>query len=163
MNHHLLSLHPKWAELTAAGRKRCELRKARIRGMRPGSMVWLYATLPIGKIICGAIVSTKFRYRRDFIEKAFDRGDLGRDLAMNLDEFRDYAGDYDGVFTIVRWSTIYTPKKPFALPKGLAAPQFYKKLDSETGDEIFRNAELYSTQYYRTRDQHRLPAKFQLM
>ena len=125
--------------LTAAGRKRCELRKTRIRGIAPHDRVWIYATKPVGKIVCGASVSKVVRFGRAEIEHCIEGWvDHEYGLAMTQDEFRDYAGDHEGDFTFVLWASIFRLEEPVALPRGMTAPQFYKKIDARVDEKILK-------------------------
>ena len=50
MSQVILSLKPQYAELILSGEKTVELRNRIVR-MEPGTVIWIYATMPVGGIV----------------------------------------------------------------------------------------------------------------
>ena len=50
MEQAILSLKPQYAELILSGEKTVELRNRAVR-MEPGTVIWIYATMPVGGIV----------------------------------------------------------------------------------------------------------------
>ena len=53
MNQAILSLKPQFADLILSGEKTVELRNRVVR-MEPGTVIWIYATKPVGGIVARA-------------------------------------------------------------------------------------------------------------
>ena len=81
MSQVILSLKPQYAELILSGEKTVELRN-RIVHIEPGTVIWIYATMPVGGIVALAELDSVvhdtpaeiwFRYEK---EMCIDRADF---------------------------------------------------------------------------------------
>ena len=56
MSQAIISLKPRYAKLVVAGDKTVELRNRIVR-LNPGTLIWIYATKPMGRIVGVAEIS----------------------------------------------------------------------------------------------------------
>ena len=59
MDQAIISLKPRYVELILSGKKTVELRNRVVR-MDPGTVIWIYATRPVGGIVALAELSRSF-------------------------------------------------------------------------------------------------------
>jgi predicted transcriptional regulator len=117
----LMSIHPQYAEAILLGTKRYELRRMRPQ-FPPGTIVWLYATKPMGAIVgcfeSGEIIAgapqTLWR-------------SIGSQLGIDSKAFRAYVAGCERVFAIeIRGASAAPSDLP--MPAGLIPPQSYMYL-----------------------------------
>lgn len=123
--HVVMSVHPRFAEAIMDGRKKVEFRKRRLAD--DVSVVWVYATAPIQRIIG--------YFEVDAMHTA-EPADLWRDFAdvgcIDRAEFdRYYAGSNSGAGITIRKAVRLEAPVPIAelLPSGVP-PQSYAYVDA---------------------------------
>lgn len=82
--HILISLEPRHAENILAGRKRVELRRRRMN-VAVGTIIWIYAKLPVGSVVGKAKVSGIHAAAPATIWRRF-----GKDAGITKQEFLAY-------------------------------------------------------------------------
>lgn len=129
-DHILISLAPRHAENIFAGRKQIELRR-RTMHIAPGTLVWIYVTLPVGAIVGRAKVSAIHNADPLALWNEF-----GAVSGLSENEFLGYLdGVEEGVVLVLE------DARYLRLPISLAAlreiaggfnpPQFFMRLDDE--------------------------------
>lgn len=84
--HILISLEPRHAENILAGRKRVEFRRRRMN-IAAGTIIWIYAKLPVGSVVGKATVSGVHTATPATIWRQF-----GKDAGITKQEFLAYYG-----------------------------------------------------------------------
>lgn len=138
MNHAIISLKPRYADLILSGKKSVELRN-RIVKLKPGTTIWIYATRPVGRIVAFAKVKAVDYGEPTLIWKQFKNN-----ICIKKTEFNSYTEDKKRVsavtLTRVRELTeALTETLTLDGIRGLTGafqpPQFYAYLRSE--NELF--------------------------
>ncbi|MEN9866431.1 MAG: hypothetical protein RL748_2021 [Pseudomonadota bacterium] len=127
-DHILISLAPRHAENIFAGRKQIELRR-RTMHVTPGTLVWVYVTLPIGAIVGRAKVTAIHSAAPGMLWQQF-----GAVSGLTESEFLGYLDGVAEGMVLVLEDARYL-KLPISLEaaRGIAAgfhpPQFFVRLD----------------------------------
>lgn len=126
----LISLAPRHAENIFAGRKQIELRRRSVN-VAPGTIVWIYVTLPIGSIIGQAKITSVHKSSPSSLWRKF-----GAVSGLSKSEFLEYLdGLAEGVALVLE--DVKTLEEPLTLEtlRGIAdgfnPPQFFIRLDEE--------------------------------
>lgn len=118
-----MSLRPQYANAILQGTKLYEIRRTRPQFV-PGTVVWLYATKPIGAIVgsfeVGVVISGE-------PSKLWHR--FGQSFGVESGAFQKYVRGREQVFAI---QVLNVRPAVFPLPPGLTPPQSYRylKVDS---------------------------------
>ncbi|NDI85398.1 transcriptional regulator [Undibacterium crateris] len=128
--HILISLAPRHAENIFAGRKKIELRR-RSMNVAPGTIVWIYVTLPVGSIIGRAKIKAIHKASPNALWRQF-----GSVSGLVRGEFLKYLdGLEEGVVLELDDAKILS--RPFSLDslrdiaEGFNPPQFFIRLKEE--------------------------------
>ena len=129
-DHILISLAPRHAENIFAGRKQIELRR-RTMHIAPGTLVWVYVTLPVGAIVGRAKVSSIHQAAPDILWKNF-----GAVSGLSKSEFLEYLdGVAEGVVLVLEDARyLRLPISLEALREiatGFNPPQFFVRLGGD--------------------------------
>jgi predicted transcriptional regulator len=126
----LISLAPRHAKNIFAGKKQIELRRRSVN-VEPGTIVWIYVTLPIGSIIGQARITAIHKSSPDSLWKEF-----GAVSGLSKSEFLDYlTGLIEGVVLVLADAKILA--EPFSLEAlrsiadGFNPPQFFVRINEE--------------------------------
>lgn len=126
----LISLAPRHAENIFSGHKKIELRR-RSMNVAPGTIVWIYVTLPVGSIIGQARISEVHKSTPISLWKKF-----GTVSGLTKSEFLAYLeGLKEGVVLVLEDARILdTPlslEKLRRISNGFNPPQFFIRLGEE--------------------------------
>jgi predicted transcriptional regulator len=131
-NDILISLHPRHSANVLAGTKTAELRRRPVR-VSPGTRVWIYTTLPEGRVEALAVVEEVCEGSHAMLWNRFES-----QLAISRGDFDDYMTGATNGCAIVLGSVVRL-RKPIGLDdlrrliRAFQPPQFFKRLgpDSE--------------------------------
>jgi predicted transcriptional regulator len=128
--HILISLAQRHAENIFAGRKQIELRR-RTMHVSPGTIVWVYVTLPVGSLVGWAKITAVHRGTPAALWEQF-----GLVSGLSESEFLDYlAGVEEGVVLVLEDARHLC--SPFSLAAirqiavGFNPPQFFVRLGEQ--------------------------------
>ena len=131
MGQAIISIRPAYGELVLSGSKTVELRNRIVR-IDPGTTIWLYFTLPIGKIVAQADVSSVVHGSPPEIWKRFSE-----QMCIDRSCFDDYVGGRGCVSALV-----LTCVKKLATPVPIGGirrvvrtfhpPEFYARIVPES-------------------------------
>lgn len=125
--HILISLAPRHAENIFAGHKQIELRR-RTMHVSPGTLVWVYVTLPVGSIVGRARITALHRGTPSALWEQF-----GAVSGLSKTEFLDYLAGVDEGFVLVLEDARHL-RSPLSLAAirqiavGFNPPQFFVRL-----------------------------------
>ncbi|WP_154661006.1 ASCH domain-containing protein [Microvirga lotononidis] len=80
----IISIHPRFAEAILAGSKKVELRR-RIPNLEAGTLLWIYATVPVKAVVGSAIIASIIRDTPEEIWNTYSQHS-----AIDRDEFDRY-------------------------------------------------------------------------
>ena len=95
MNQAIISLKPQYAKLVVSGDKTVELRNRIVR-LKPGTLIWIYATRPIARIVGIAEIDSVVHAEPAEIWRRF-----GKDICVDRDGFDSYIGNRERVSALV--------------------------------------------------------------
>ena len=132
MNNAIISLKPQYAELVVSGKKSVELRNRIVR-LNPGTTVWIYATLPVGRIVAFAEVESIVHGKPTLIWRSFKK-----DICIDKTIFDSYTKDRERVSAVKLTAVRKLSDAPTldGIRKVVGAfhpPQFYARLAAESG------------------------------
>ncbi len=132
MNNAIISLKPRYAELVVSGEKSVELRNRIVR-LNPGTTVWIYATLPVGRIVAFAEVESIVHDEPTLIWEQF-KGDI----CIEKTHFDSYTKDRERVSAVKLTAVRELQEAPTldGIRKVVGTfhpPQFYARLAAESG------------------------------
>ena len=127
MSQVIISLKPRYAKLVLSGNKTVELRNRRVR-LKPGTLVWLYATRPMACIVGVAEVESVVHANPAEIWRRF-----GEDIGIDRNGFDSYIGDRERVSALVlrsveRLGDFMTLDRIRKSVRAFQPPQFYARL-----------------------------------
>jgi len=128
--HILISLHHRHAENILAGRKKVELRR-RTMNVEPGTIIWIYVTLPVGSIVgYTRVVSVNFSSPSSLWRR------FGSISGLSRKEFFDYfSGISQGVALELedaeRLDDSISLTEIREISEGFHPPQFFTRLDAK--------------------------------
>ncbi|HEY8094646.1 MAG TPA: hypothetical protein VIE65_00935 [Methylobacter sp.] len=128
--HILISLAPRHAGNVFSGRKQIELRR-RTMNVVPGTIVWVYVTLPIGSIVGRAKIAAVHKSTPKELWRKF-----GAVSGLTREEFLEYLDGLDEAVVLVLEDTemLNHPLTLTALREianGFNPPQFFLRLNEE--------------------------------
>ena len=127
MEQALLSLKPQYADLILAGEKTVELRNRVVR-MEPGTVIWIYATKPVGGIVALAELDSVVH---DTPAEIWIR--YGREICIDRAHFDSYINNRESVSALI-FSSVRKLKQSVTLDwirrsvTDFQPPQFYSRL-----------------------------------
>ena len=127
MDQAILSLKPQYAELILSGEKTVELRNRVIR-MEPGTVIWIYATKPVGGIVALAELDSVVHDTPAEIWFRFER-----EMCIDRAHFDSYINNRESVSALIL-SSVRTLKHSVTLDwirrsiGSFQPPQFYSRL-----------------------------------
>ena len=137
-NEFMISLHPEHWKSMVRQRKSAELRTRPMKGLQPGSRVWIYAAGPVSAVVGSCVVKSAVSVNTSMAWLLY-----GQELGISKSLFDAYVGDRQEVF-IIRWATLHYNEHIIPLAKlrellpDFRPPQFYMKLDPKTQATIER-------------------------
>ena len=132
MNNAIISLKPQYAELVVSGKKSVELRNRIVR-LNPGTTVWIYATLPVGRIVAFAEVESIVHGKPTLMWRSFKK-----DICIDKTIFDSYTKDRERVSAVKLTAVRELQEAPTldGIRKVVGTfhpPQFYARLAAESG------------------------------
>lgn len=130
MDQAILSLKPQYAELILSGEKTVELRNRVIR-MEPGTVIWIYATKPVGGIVALAKLDSVVHDTPAEIWVRFER-----EMCIDRAHFDSYIDNRESVSALVL-SSVHKLKRSLTLDwirrsiGSFQPPQFYSRLSMD--------------------------------
>ena len=127
MDQAILSLKPQYVELILSGRKTVELRNRVVR-MEPGTLIWIYATRPVGGIVALAELDSVVHDNPTEIWIRYER-----EMCIDRDHFDSYINNRRAVSALIL-SSVREPKQSMTLDwirrstGSFQPPQFYSRL-----------------------------------
>ena len=130
MRQAIISLKPRYADLILTGKKSVELR-SRIVRLKPGTAIWIYATLPVGRIVGFAEVKSVVHGKPTLIWRRFKNK-----ICIDEAEFNSYTEDRERVAAVTLTGVQELTEAPTLngireLAGTFHPPQFYAYLTSE--------------------------------
>jgi predicted transcriptional regulator len=128
--HALISLEDRFAEGILSGIKLVELRRRPMR-ISVGTTIWMYAKVPVGKVIGSAQVHSLHSLTPQTLWRRY--GDVS---GLTRTEFFDYFAGLQRGFALVLGNPVRLPR-PFPLERlrslndGFQPPQFFQHLASD--------------------------------
>ncbi len=125
-----MSIRPEYAQRILDGRKKVELRRRR-PNLPTGSRIWIYATLPLGKVVGAAIVDEVVTAEIDVLWKMFRR-----EAGISWREYDQYVRG-SSTASAIRLSSVSYLEEEIALDSirkriaGFQPPQFFSWLRRE--------------------------------
>lgn len=95
MSQAIISLKPRYAKLVVTGDKTVELRTRLVR-LKPGTLIWIYATLPMGRIVGVAEIESVVHAPPAQIWRRY-----GENICIDKKDFDSYIGKKDRVSALV--------------------------------------------------------------
>ena len=95
MNQAIISLKPQYEDLVLSGKKTVELRNRVVR-MEPGTMIWIYATMPVGGIVALAELDSVVH---DTPEEIWVR--FAREMCIDRAHFDSYINNRESVSALI--------------------------------------------------------------
>ena len=123
----IISLKPQYAELILSGEKTVELRNRVVR-MEPGTVIWIYATKPVGGIVALAELDSVVHGNPAEIWVRYER-----EMCIDRDHFDSYINNRESVSALIL-SSVRTLKRSVTLDwirrsiGSFQPPQFYYRL-----------------------------------
>jgi len=132
MSNAIISLKPRYAELVVSEKKSVELRNRIVR-LNPGTTVWIYATLPVGRIVAFAEVESIVHGKPALIWEQF-KGDI----CIEKTHFDSYTKDRERVSAVKLTAVRELQEAPTldGIRKMVGTfhpPQFYARLAAGSG------------------------------
>lgn len=129
MNNFLISIKPKYVHRMLSGEKSIEIRRRSVN-LPDGAILWVYATLPVGRILAVAVVECILSDKPHKIWLKY-----ASQLGVREDEYAAYVGNCDRISAIkIRSIEKIEPSIPLSLlrsrVKGFHPPQFMARLTS---------------------------------
>ena len=130
MKQAIMSLKPQYVELILSGAKTAELRNRIVR-MEPGTVIWIYATRPVGGIVALAELDLVVH---DTPAEIWDR--YGREICIDRDHFNSYINNRESVSALIL-SSVRKLKHSVTLDwirrsiGNFQPPQFYSRLSPD--------------------------------
>ena len=127
MDQAILSLKPQYAELILSGEKTVELRNRVIR-MEPGTVIWIYATKPVGGIVALAELDSVVHDTPAEIWVRFEK-----EMCIDRAHFDSYINNRESVSALIL-SSVHKLKRSLTLDwirrsiGSFQPPQFYSRL-----------------------------------
>ena len=127
MDQAILSLKPQYVELILSGKKTVELRNRVVR-MEPGTVIWIYATRPVGGIVALAELDSVVH---DTPAEIWVR--YGREICIDRAQFDSYINNRESVSALIL-SSVRKLKHSVTLDwirrstGNFQPPQFYSRL-----------------------------------
>ena len=127
MNQAILSLKPQYVELILSGKKTVELRNRVVR-MEPGTVIWIYATRPVGGIVALAELDSIVHDTPAEIWIRYER-----EMCIDRDHFDSYINNRGAVSALIL-SSVRELKQSMTLDwirrstGNFQPPQFYSRL-----------------------------------
>ena len=127
MDQAILSLKPQYAELILSGEKTVELRNRVIR-MEPGTVIWIYATKPVGGIVALAELDSVVHDTPAEIWVRFEK-----EMCIDRAHFDSYINNKESVSALIL-SSVHKLKRSLTLDwirrsiGSFQPPQFYSRL-----------------------------------
>lgn len=127
MEQAILSLKPQYAELILSGEKTVELRNRAVR-MEPGTVIWIYATMPVGGIVALAELDSVVHDTPAEIWIRYER-----EMCIDRDHFDSYINNKGAVSALIL-SSVRELKQSMTLDwirrstGSFHPPQFYSRL-----------------------------------
>jgi len=134
MVHALISIHPEHVARIAQGAKRVEIRGRKI-DLPQGTMLWIYATRPLGQIKVVARIA-----KISYVSPTRAWEDFEHALGISKAEFRKYVNGSTKV-SAVALTDVVQLREPLSLEeikrsvRGFHPPQFFMRLD--LGDPVY--------------------------
>lgn len=130
MRHAIFSIRPQYVEKILSGEKTCEVRSRAVR-IPVGSLLWIYATLPVGEISAVAKVRS---IQCLSPTAAWERHKGG--MGISKSQFAKYANGSKEV-SIIELHNVRMLDSPIGLQvlrkvsRGFQPPQFYRYIDEQ--------------------------------
>ena len=127
MTQAIISLKPQYVELILSGKKTVELRNRIVR-MEPGTVIWIYATRPVGGIVALAELDSVVH---DTPAEIWVR--YGREICIDRAHFDSYINNRESVSALIL-SSVRKLKQSVTLDwirrstGNFQPPQFYSRL-----------------------------------
>lgn len=127
MDQAILSLKPQYVELILSGKKTVELRNRVVR-MEPGTVIWIYATRPVGSIVALAELDSVVRDTPAEIWIRYER-----EMCIDRAHFDSYIDNRESVSALIL-SSVRELKQSVTLDwirrstGSFQPPQFYSRL-----------------------------------
>ena len=126
----LISIKPKHTRNILAGVKTVELRRRPIH-LPVGARLWIYSTLPIGRVVAAATIEDTFSDKPMAIWRRF-----GKASCISHDEFQEYFHGCDTAFAVKLADVCFLdPSLTLSALKALVSrfhpPQFFMKLSRD--------------------------------
>ena len=127
MEQAILSLKPQYVELILSGKKTVELRNRIVR-MEPGTVIWIYATKPVGRIVALAELDSVVHDTPAEIWVQY-----GREICIDRAHFDSYINNRESVSALIL-SSVRKLKHSVTLDwirrstGNFQPPQFYSRL-----------------------------------
>lgn len=127
MSQAIISLKPRYAKLVLSGDKTVELRNRMVR-LKPGTLVWIYATRPMARIVGFAEIESVVHAGPAEIWRRF-----GDDIGVDRSGFNSYTENRDCVSALVLTSVkglkdFMTLERIRQSVRAFQPPQFYARL-----------------------------------
>ena len=127
MEQAIISLKPQYVDLILSGEKTVELRNRVIR-MEPGTVIWIYATKPVGGIVALAELDSVVHDTPAEIWVRFER-----EMCIDRAHFDSYINNRESVSALIL-SSVHKLKRSLTLDwirrsiGSFQPPQFYSRL-----------------------------------
>ena len=131
MDQAIISLKPQFVDLILSGEKTVELRNRVVR-MEPGTVIWIYATKPVGGIVALAELDSVVH---DTPAEIWVR--YGREICIDRDHFDSYINNRESVSALIL-SSVRKLKHSVTLDwirrsiGNFQPPQFYSRLSPDS-------------------------------
>ena len=127
MSQAIISLKPQYAKLVVSGKKTVELRNRIVR-LTPGTVVWIYATRPMARMVGIAEIESVVHARPAEIWRRFED-----DMCVDRNGFESYTGNRERVSALVLKSVkklgdFITLDRIRHSVQAFQPPQFYARL-----------------------------------
>ena len=127
MSQAIISLKPRYAKLVVSGDKTVELRNRIVR-LKPGTLIWIYATRPMARIVGIAELELVVHAGPAEIWRRF-----GEDICLDRNGFDSYIGNRDRVSALMLRSAkeladFMTLDRIRQSVQAFQPPQFYARL-----------------------------------
>ena len=127
MSQAIISLKPRYARLVLSGDKTVELRNRIVR-LTPGTLMWIYATRPMARVVGVAEIESVVHAGPSEIWRRF-----GEDICVDRNVFDSYIGDRERVSALVlrsvkRLGDFMTLERIRQSVRAFQPPQFYARL-----------------------------------
>lgn len=128
MNDIVISIHPEYVNKILTGEKSIELRRRRMN-ISVGTRIWIYSTLPHGKIVATASICNIEETTPAHAWKAYSKN-----LCINHEQYHSYTEKSDSVYLLhlndLRELTYHIPlSKLRSVYSKFQPPQFFMRAD----------------------------------